>query len=191
MAHMSFIKLTRNDKNCLLKTAKDSIIYGLAQQHCLPIELNQFNALLQTHGASFVTLHLNKILRGCIGTLEAYQPLIADISEHAYAAAFQDPRFPRVRSDEIPELEISISILTSAEPVSFISENDLLKQLQPGIDGIILEAGSHRATFLPSVWEQLPTTKDFLNHLKIKAGLNKNDWPEELTISRYRTINLK
>lgn len=188
---MSFIKLTSNDKNCLLKTAKDSIIYGLEHQRFLPVEMNQFSALLQTHGASFVTLHLNENLRGCIGTLEAYQPLITDISEHAYAAAFQDPRFPCVTSDEIPKLKISISILTAAVPVSFISEKDLLTQLQLGLDGIILEAGSHKATFLPSVWEQLPTAEKFLNHLKIKAGLNKNDWPEKLTISRYHTINLK
>ncbi|RDH83145.1 MAG: AMMECR1 domain-containing protein [endosymbiont of Galathealinum brachiosum] len=185
------MNLTSEDQNCLLKTAKDSIIYGLEQQRFLPVDLNQFSALLQTHGASFVTLHLNKNLRGCIGTLEAYQPLITDISEHAYAAAFQDPRFPSVSADEIPELEISISILTAAEPVRFVSEADLLKQLQPGIDGIILQAGPHKATFLPSVWEQLPSTEEFLNHLKIKAGLNMSDWPENLSISRYRTINLK
>ena len=190
MVHMSFINLTSNDKYALLKTAKNSIIYGMQQQCFLPVEPDTFSELLQTQGASFVTLHLNNKLRGCIGTLQACQPLITDVSSHAYAAAFEDPRFNHVTEHEIEKLKISISILTSAKSINFVSESDLLKKLQPGIDGIILEAGNHKATFLPSVWEQLPTANLFLSHLKEKAGLNKNDWPENIKFLRYETINI-
>jgi len=188
---MSFINLTAEDKICLLQTAKKSIDYGLQHHRALPVEIKNYNDLLQTHGASFVTLNLNKQLRGCIGTLESHQPLINDVSEHAYAAAFEDPRFPRVTETEIELLEISISILTLATPIDFTSEKDLLGQLNPQVDGIILESGFHKATFLPSVWEQLSKAEDFINHLKIKAGLNKYDWPDDLKISRYQAINIK
>jgi len=188
---MSFINLSDDDKNCLLQTAKKSIGYGLQHHHALPVEIKKYNDLLQTHGASFVTLNLNKQLRGCIGTLEAHQPLINDVSEHAYAAAFEDPRFPKVTEPEIELLEISISILTSATPVEFTSEKNLLGQLKPGVDGIILQSGFHKATFLPAVWEQISKAEDFINHLKIKAGLDKHDWPDDLKISRYQAINIK
>jgi len=187
---MSFINLTDEDKKNLQKTARKSIEYGLIHQSALPVNLNEFSETLQSHGASFVTLNINKQLRGCIGTLEAYQPLITDVSEHAYDAAFKDPRFPPLTKKESAQLEIHISILTPSEEINFISEKDLLAQLQPGIDGLILQSDYHKATFLPSVWEQLTTPEDFLIHLKLKAGLGINDWPEEIQIARYKTINL-
>lgn len=188
---MPFTNLNTEEKNLLLETAKQSITYGL-QHHCaLPVKLSDFSSLLQTIGATFVTLNKNAELRGCIGTLEAHQPLITDVSEHAFAAAFEDPRFPAVSENEIEQLEISISILTTATPIVFKSEKDLLTQLRPGIDGLIFQAGYHKATFLPVVWEQLKEPEDFLNHLKIKAGLSVNDWPEDVCISRYETIHIK
>ena len=191
MALMSFTNLNAVEKNILLETAKQSITYGLQNQCAPPVELSEFSERLQATGATFVTLNLNQQLRGCIGTLEAHQALIADVSEHAYAAAFEDPRFPTVSEREIEQLEISISILTPPTPVSFTSEKDLLKQLRPGVDGLILQSGFHKATFLPAVWDQLKIAEDFLNHLKIKAGLNTNDWPDDVRISRYETIHIK
>ncbi len=189
MLLMSFINLTSDDKEQLLKTAAESINYGL-QNHCaLSPDLNNVNALLQNHGASFVSLHLNKQLRGCIGTLEAYQPLIRDIAEHAYDAAFNDPRFAAVNKQEISKLEISISILTPATAIDFVSEADLLSQLKPSIDGLILQAGNCKATFLPVVWQQLNTAQDFVEQLKLKAGLKKTDWPDDISVYRYHTIS--
>jgi len=187
----SFTNLSTDDKNCLLQTARKSIDYGLQHHRALPVEINEYNDLLKTQGASFVTLNLNKQLRGCIGTLEAHQPLITDVSEHAYAAAFEDPRFPKVTKEEVNLLEISISILTSPAAIQFTSEKDLLSQLIPNVDGIILESGFHKATFLPAVWEQLSNAEDFINHLKIKAGLDKHEWPDNLKISRYQAISIK
>jgi len=191
MGRMPLTELNNDDKKTLLDIAKKSIDFGIQNQLALPVKLNEFSEKLQQNAASFVTLTLNGNLRGCIGTLEAHQALVKDVSDHAYAAAFEDPRFPSLSKQELPKIEISISILTPAEAMNFSSEKDLLSQLEPGTDGLILEAGFKKATFLPAVWEQLKSPEEFLNHLKIKAGLNVTDWPDPISISRYQTISFK
>lgn len=187
---MSFTKLSSDEKQTLLDIASQSIRYGIEHHKPLPVTNNQYSYLLQQQGASFVTLHLNQQLRGCIGTLEAYQPLIKDVADHAFAAAFHDNRFPPLTAQEAPELDIHISILTPATAIDFKSEADLLRQLQPGVDGLILEADYKKGTFLPSVWESLPDAKDFLNHLKMKAGLAGHYWSDDIKVSRYHTITI-
>ena len=137
--------------------------------------------------ATFVTLNKFGELRGCIGHLEAIQPLIADVAENAFNAAFRDPRFQPVTASEFGDLEVHISVLSPPEPMVFTSEADLLRQIRPGIDGLILEDGAYRGTFLPSVWEQLPDPAQFLAHLKMKAGLPPNYWSDTLKVSRYTT----
>ena len=186
---MSFTKLNDEDKQVLLDVAKSSIQYGFKHQCPLPVVLNEYSELLNEPGASFVTLNLNNQLRGCIGTLAAFQPLVTDVSDHAYAAAFKDPRFPPLAENEFEKLEIHISVLTKSIAIDFSDEEDLLRQLQPGIDGLILQEDFHKATFLPSVWDQLPAPKDFLNHLKMKAGLDEHYWSENMEVSRYQTIS--
>jgi AmmeMemoRadiSam system protein A len=112
---------------------------------------------------------------------------VNDVAHNAYAAAFMDPRFLAVTEDELENLEIHISVLTPAVAMTFDSEEDLLKQIRPGIDGLVLEDGRHRGTFLPAVWESLPDVKSFLQHLKQKAGLPDNYWSDSLKVSRYTT----
>lgn len=187
---MSLTNLTSQDKKQLLNLARESIVYGLSHHQPLKINTNDYPAYLQEKAATFVTLNINHQLRGCIGTLSAYQPLVNDIAEHAFAAAFRDPRFTPLTPREEPLLDIHISILTPAQAVNFLSENDLITQLRPGIDGLILELGNHKGTFLPSVWESLPQPEDFLQHLKLKAGLEKNFWDKNIKISRYTTIGI-
>lgn len=170
----------------LLELAKSSIQHGLQTGSPLKIDLTEYPEELTEQRATFVTLQIQHQLRGCIGTLEAYRPLAEDIAENAFSAAFKDPRFPPLQADEFDELEIHLSLLTPAEPISFSSEQDLLAQLQPGIDGLILEEGFHRGTFLPSVWEQLPEPEQFLQHLKQKAGLPADYWSKNIRIYRYR-----
>jgi uncharacterized protein len=187
---MTDISLTKEEKNTLLAVARESIAFGLKHSKPLPVNARDYSLNLQQQRATFVTLNIHNQLRGCIGTLEAHQPLIKDVAEHAFAAAFEDPRFPSVTHAELPQLEIHISILTPAIPMSFISEEDLLRQLQSGVDGLILQTGNHRGTFLPAVWESLPEPKDFLRHLKMKAGLAGDYWSSEIKISRYRTISI-
>jgi len=180
-------ELSRQQQLILLKVANKALDYGLEHHTKIPIKVSEFECRLQEPGASFVTLHLNGLLRGCIGTLEAYQPLVKDVSEHAYAAGFQDPRFPALTTKERNQLEISISVLSKASSIDCIDENDLVSKIHPGIDGLILEEGIHRGTFLPSVWESLSDPQEFLRQLKRKAGLMPDYWSDSLTVSRYTT----
>lgn len=140
---------------------------------------------LREPGAVFVTLHRNGALRGCIGSLEARRPLREDVEKNARSAAFLDPRFPPLSLREFPDVEVEVSLLSPAEPLRFSGEADLLRQLRPGVDGLILEHGAHRGTFLPQVWEQLPAPADFLAHLKRKAGLAEDFWSADLRVLRY------
>jgi AmmeMemoRadiSam system protein A len=181
--------LNENQQRTLLDIARRSIEFGLQNGRALPIQSADFDEVLRSRAASFVTLHERGELRGCIGALKAYQPLVADVAEHAYAAAFTDPRFPPVTEAELAQLEISISVLGEPEPMRFTSEADLLHQLRPGQDGLILEDGRHRGTFLPSVWESLPEPGDFWRHLKLKASLPVDHWSDTLKVSRYTTFS--
>lgn len=189
MVLMSAINLAHEDQKSCLKIARQSIKHGLEKAKALPVNTADYSSDLQQNLASFVTLHKNGELLGCIGTLEAHQPLINDISEHAYAAAFQDPRFPALQDNEYVQLDIEISVLSKPELMKIESEEDLLQQIRPDVDGLIIEFGYNRGTFLPSVWEQLPEKKEFLNHLKMKAGLPVNWWDNAAKVSRYETFS--
>ncbi len=189
MVLMSSIKLTTEDQKVCLQIARQSIKHGLDKGSVLQVITSDYSSDLQQNLATFVTLHKNRELRGCIGALKAYQPLINDVAEHAYSAAFQDPRFPALQDNEYEQLDVEISVLGKPEPVIFESEENLLQQIRPNIDGLILEYGINRGTFLPSVWEQLPDKKDFLNHLKMKAGLPQQWWDNAAKISRYETFS--
>lgn len=179
--------LQAQHKQILLKVAADSIAHGLTRDRALEVAPADFPAQLQALRASFVTLTIDGVLRGCIGTLEARRPLVHDVADNAYAAAFRDPRFTPVRTLELERLQIHISILSPPEPLSFSSEDELLAQLTPGVDGLILEEGASHGTFLPSVWESLPDPRDFIVHLKRKAGLAPDYWSNTLRVKRYTT----
>lgn len=179
--------LSEIHRKTLLDIVRESINHGLEQGYALPVNIDEFEKPLQNHNASFVTLHLNHALRGCMGSLEAYRPLVQDVAENGYAAAFRDPRFASLTEAETASLTLHVSVLSVAEPVIFSSEQELLTTIRPGVDGLILEDKSHRGTFLPSVWESLPEPELFLAHLKQKAGLPTNHWSDTIKISRYQT----
>ncbi len=136
-------------------------------------------------GATFVTLTKHGDLRGCIGSLEAWRPLVQDVQENARSAAFRDPRFEPLSADEWPLTRVEVSLLTPPEPLAFRDEADALAQLRPNIDGVIFSAGNRRSTFLPQVWEQLPEPADFMARLKQKAGLPANYWGPDVRLERY------
>lgn len=169
----------------LLKLARASIRHGLEQGAPLEPDAEGFDAILCAPRACFVTLKINGDLRGCIGSLEAYRPLYLDVAHNAFSAAFRDPRFEPLQADEFKRLELHISVLTPPEPMTVRNQADLLDQLRPGVDGLVIEDGSKRATFLPSVWEQLPDPNEFLLHLKYKAGMSADHWSATLQASRY------
>jgi len=141
---------------------------------------------LRAPGACFVTLTRQSRLRGCIGSVRARRPLADDVRANARAAALSDPRFPPLTAGELPGTRIEVSLLSAASPLPVASEEEALAALRPGIDGIILEVGGEtHATFLPQVWENLPSPRDFLAHLKHKAGLAPGFWSADLRLQRY------
>lgn len=176
--------LVDHGTNLLLLSAL-SIDHGLANGVAYPINLDEHPAKLTAPGASFVTLKKNNQLRGCIGSPQAYRPLVVDVAENAFRAAFEDPRFPKVESEEREVIDISVSVLSPQSPLQFTSEEELLAQLRAGTDGLIIEDGSMRALFLPSVWSQLPRREDFLRRLKVKAGMPPNHWSDRVRAWRF------
>lgn len=177
--------LSEIHRQLLKQLANDSIEYGLAHQRPLYVDLLTMPKELSELRATFVTLEINNQLRGCIGMLEAQRPLAEDVANNSYAAAFSDPRFPAIKDHELSNLSIHISILSPAVQLNIQSETDLIKQLRPDIDGLIIEDNAHRATFLPSVWQSLPHTEDFVHHLKIKAGFKVDYWSKDIRAYRY------
>jgi uncharacterized protein len=171
----------------LLVRARNAIAAELGLATEPELDSDELNA----PGAVFVTLTQKGELRGCIGSLEAWRPLDADVRANAKAAAFNDPRFPPLRATELPATRVEVSLLTPATPIRFVSEEDALSQLRPGLDGVILECGSHRGTFLPQVWDSLPERHLFLDHLKRKAGLPPNYWVPGIKLSRYEVRKWK
>lgn len=177
--------LSARDRATLLDVARASIQHGLRHRRALEVTVEDYPETLRPPRATFVTLEIGGRLRGCIGALAAHQPLVRDVAAHAYAAAFEDPRFPELTPGEFPRLEIHISVLSPPEPLRFGSDEELLAQLRPGVDGLILHFQHYRATFLPSVWESLPDPYIFLTHLKQKAGLPLDFWSPDLAAERY------
>lgn len=183
----SLSSLSHAEQEVLLRLARESILHGLIVECLMKVDTNDYPAHLCQELACFVTLNRNGALRGCIGHLEPIQPLVKDVAENAYAAAFRDPRFPPLTESELKGLEIHISILSPSTQIEFSTEQDLIAKLRPGIDGLILKRGANKGTFLPSVWESLPDAASFLSQLKRKAGLATNFWSDDIIIYRYTT----
>ena len=150
-----------------------------------PIPVDRSANWLQLPGASFVTIKMNGNLRGCIGTLEAYRSLSEDVWQNACGAAFRDPRFRPLSSNELPRIDIEVSVLSQPDRISFTDERHALSQLRPHIDGVIFQYGNKRSTFLPQVWEQLPDAVAFMAQLKQKAGVAADFWSPDITLQRY------
>ena len=179
------------EREALLEVASASVRHGLDSGQRLPVEPEEYPERLARPGACFVTLTISGGLRGCIGSLEARLPLIQDCADKAFAAAFRDFRFPPVAAQELDLLEYQVSVLSVPSPLHFVSEDDLFSQLRPGTDGLVLELGSRRATFLPSVWETLPEPQQFLGHLKQKAGFAQDYWSDAIKAYRYTVESIR
>jgi AmmeMemoRadiSam system protein A len=184
---MPAAKLTSDEKDLLLRLARQALESGVKGEQLPPLDLGSLPPRLRMQGTSFVTLTVHGRLRGCIGALEPYQSLAEDVREHAVAAALNDFRFPPVRPEELFDIHIEVSRLTVPEPLVYASPEDLLTMLRPGTDGVLLREGSRRATFLPQVWEKIPDPAEFLDHLCRKMGANAGLWREkQLQVSVYQ-----
>lgn len=168
--------LTDKEKIILLRLAREAMEDRVKGKKLPALDINSLTPQLRENGASFVTLTVDAELRGCIGALEAYQPLAEDVREHAAAAALQDPRFPPVDESELSRIRLEVSRLTAPHLLEYSSGKELLVKLNPRVDGVILKDGFRRATFLPQVWSQIPNPADFLDHLCAKMGARKSLW---------------
>lgn len=185
-------KLSDADKKELLIIARQAISAVVNGEPFNKVDLKGLSKNLQEEGVSFVTLTINSRLRGCIGALEAYQPLALDVQEHAIAAALEDYRFSPVTPKEVPLLNIEISWLTPTIHLEYSDNENLISKLRPGIDGVLIKDGQHRATFLPQVWEQIPDREDFLSHLCLKMGALPDLWQKKhLEVLTYQVEEFK
>lgn len=172
-------------RRILLDIARDSIAFGLEHGHELPITAADYPEALQVVRATFVTLRRHRELQGCVGTLRASRPLVCDVAHNAFQAAFGDERFAPLVAWQLPDLDIHISILSSLERMSVGSEEELLAQLRPGVDGLLLQDADLRATFLPSMWPQVQDARQFVSLLQHKAGMPRGYWTENTEAYRY------
>lgn len=168
--------LSTEERSILLHLARQALESGVRNQPLEPLDLDTLPEQLRETGVTFVTLTEREMLRGCVGALEAYQPLAEDVREHAIAAALEDYRFPPVRPEEIPWIKIEISRLTTPVPLEYDRPEDLPKLLRRGVDGVVLRDGMRRATFLPQVWEKIPDKAEFLANLCYKMGAAPDTW---------------
>ncbi|MBN8580337.1 MAG: AmmeMemoRadiSam system protein A [Anaerolineae bacterium] len=179
--------LTNGEKQTLLLIAREAIENAVMGKAASPINQTSLTQALREQGSSFVTLTIHGELRGCIGALEAYQPLAEDVREHAIAAALNDPRFPPLTQKELSRIQIEVSCLTLPQELEYADVDDLLNKLRPHVDGVILKHGFRRATFLPQVWEKIPNPVEFLEQLCYKMGERGNLWQEaKLQVLTYQ-----
>jgi len=180
--------LIRTHGSAMLDLCRQSILHGMETGAPLEVSANEVGPALAAPGACFVTLKKAGQLRGCIGSIISHAPLATDLCENAFKAAFRDPRFAGLSRAEIgDDLELSISVLSPPQPFGFADEADFIAKLTPFEDGIILADGNRRGLFLPQVWDQLPDPKDFLAHLKRKAGLAMDHWSPNMRAERFIT----
>ena len=174
------------DRAWLLARARAAVAYELESGQADPLDDEDVPERVLLPGASFVTLEVDGELVGCIGSLEAQRPLWRDVARNARGAAFADPRFPPLTGDDLARTTIKVSVLSALAPLP-PGHDDLVDELRPGVDGVLLEASGHRGTFLPAVWDKLPTPEDFVDRLVGKAGLPPESWPRDAQVWRYTT----
>jgi AmmeMemoRadiSam system protein A len=183
------VDLSADEQARLLDITRRSIVSGLDSGAALQLDIAQLDANLRIDSAVFVTLTLGGNLRGCIGSLQPSAPLAQAVANAAFNAAFRDPRFTQVQADEIENLSIEVSVLSSMELIPVDTRQALLDNLQPGVDGLLLEDQGHRATFLPQVWEKITTADEFVGQLMLKEGLAVDYWSNTIRCYRYHSIS--
>ncbi len=189
MAPSFCIDINESEKGQLLGIARRSIESGLAGGSSLRSGNENLAGSLSIRLGAFVTLTLNEVLRGCVGSLESTDPLAQAVANSAFKAAFSDSRFAPLEAAEIEDTRIKISVLSELEPLAAVSRTDLLDRLRPGEDGLLLQDRDHRATFLPGVWDKISDPEEFLGQLLVKAGLPGDYWSESISFKRYRALS--
>lgn len=180
-------ELTVGELEILAEVARESIMVALSEGRVWVPDPHVYPEPLRVRGAAFVTVRRRGALRGCLGTFETREALVVTVADRARAAIFDDPRFAPVTRSELHELEVEVSVLGPTQPIGAGSWPELVSSVEPFIDGLLVEAGRRRATFLPEVWHQLPDPEELCAALWHKAGLHPREWPTGTVVSRYRT----
>ncbi|MFV2090365.1 MAG: AmmeMemoRadiSam system protein A [Pseudomonadales bacterium] len=188
---MRCAEFDNQERELLLRIARASIEQGFARTQALSeqelVAADMMRPGLYRQRASFITLTRDGELRGCTGSLEACRTVAADVARSAYRSAFSDYRFPSLQPRELGELRIEIAVLSPQMEIEVDTEQELIEMLQPLEDGLVIDDGPHRATFLPKVWESIPDARQFLSELKRKAGLPGDYWSPDIRVYRYHT----
>ena len=179
--------LSPRSKAELLRVARSGLRSYLRKGRHPRVDVGSFPSPMRSHAATFVTLQKDGRLRGCIGSLAAHKPMIADVVDNAIKAGRSDARFRPVQAGELEDIDLKIAVLSAARGMTFADQADLEAQLSPGCDGLILSSGTHRGTFLPMVWDSLRDPHAFVEGLKVKAGLPKGYWSDDLRVERFHT----
>jgi AmmeMemoRadiSam system protein A len=183
--HDPFRGLTAPALDALVRIARHAVEQAVRTGDRWRPDPGTLPEVLRHPGGAFVTLHEGRRLRGCVGRMESFEPLGVTVAEVARSAALEDPRFGPVRDRELCDLEVSVSVLTPAEPMDVGSYDELLARVRPGVDGLLVDSGRDRATLLPAVWHDVPDPRDFVRALWRKAGLAPASWPAGTSIWRY------
>ncbi|MCP4433826.1 MAG: AmmeMemoRadiSam system protein A [Gammaproteobacteria bacterium] len=189
MPHFPCIDLSQAQRRQLLHNARRSIELGLDTGAPLQLDIDELEPVLREPAAVFVTLTQAGDLRGCIGSLQAQDALAQAVANAAFNAALRDRRFARVGSTELDNIRIEISVLSKLQGWQLDSRESLLRELRPGIDGLLIEDRGQRATFLPQVWEKIPSAERFVGQLMLKAGLPARHWSSSIQLHRYQTLS--
>ena len=188
MEYAESARLSDADRDQLVEIARLAVKFGIENGKAPTVKAgSNVSPALTAQRASFVTLNLDGRLRGCIGSVIAHRSLLTDVAENAYRAAFSDPRFPPLTLEELDRIDVSVSILSTPRPLTLNDEADLVRQVRPDQDGLILEDAGRRGLFLPSVWASIPQAGDFIRNLKKKAGLPSDHWSDTIKVNRYIT----
>ena len=177
-----------NEEQDDLKSLAFQVIKSGTESNKLQLPPAPISTNLKQIAASFITIYISKELRGCIGAIEASEPLWLDVCSHSYSSAFEDNRFLPISADELPQLSFTISVLSAMVPITNQGEQALLAQLNVGVDGLLLKQGFRSAVFLPSVWDSLTSAESFLAALKHKGGWPDNYWSEDIELFIFHTL---
>jgi AmmeMemoRadiSam system protein A len=183
------VDLSADEQTRLLDIARQSIVHGLDSGTALRLDIMQLEANLRVDSAVFITLTLAGNLRGCIGSLQPSAPLAQAVANSAFSAAFRDHRFAQVQASEIESIRIEVSVLSAMELIAVGTRQALLENLQPGVDGLLMEDQGYRSTFLPKVWEKITTPNEFVGQLMHKAGLAAEHWSSTIRFYRYHSTS--
>ena len=183
------VDLSTDEQSRLLDIARQSIVHGLDCGAALQLDIAQLDANLRVDSAVFITLTLADNLRGCIGSLQPSAPLAQAVANSAFNAAFRDRRFAQVQAAEIEKIRIEVSVLSAMELIAVNTRQALLDDLQPGVDGLLMEDQGYRSTFLPKVWEKIVTPNEFVGQLMLKAGLAAEHWSSTIRCYRYHSTS--